>query len=517
MDLSGGNVVSRRRAAAVGGLLLLTAITYLGAIPAGFVYEDWNATGYSRATALEIQPLRVRSLTRASYALDRWIGGNQPWAYHVDNVVLHGINAVLVLTLAIELGGTLAVGILAGVIFVIHPMNSEAVYYIAGRTELLSTGLILIAIIECLRQRWTGMIAAFALAVMAKESAVIGAAVLALVGSSQYCFSLRRPSRKEWMLAGIGAAIVAGITVSVFRHEYYPAMRSVLGITDYARLQATALWTFLGMILLPLPRFFTVDHDFEIIWIGWQALALSLLMVSGMILAALWRFRDRIWRQSSGLPEWILLGLLCAGVSLAPRFVMRIPEVLNEHQMMLPMTWISLVLAQVMLSLWTYFSTSAFERLSHTADSRQPVQQVETAQDKTQSLWAWGSGNVNRWRPSTDYRQPLVHASFCGVLCGTAHLGRSITAHRPQLFHQRGGLSYPVEVDDLALSLRVDGGDVCAVSPGLAKQADSETRLIGARDSFIKYNIESFAIGSVLGRLARQPSISSHSLSWRIS
>lgn len=344
-----------KRAAAYAGLFLLTLVTYLGAIPAGFVYEDWNATGYSRATALAVQPLRVRSLTRASYALDRWVGGNMPWAYHLTNMVLHAGNVVLVAVLVMELSGWLLLAIAAAGIFAIHPMNAEAVYYIAGRTELLSTGLILIAVIECLRQRWVGMGVAFALAVMAKESAVAGAGLIVLLGVSQYAFRFR-DDRRVWAITAALGVIAALAGISVFRHEYFAAMQSPLGWEEYAALQATALWHFLGMILLPLPQFFTVDHDFEIIGQRWQILALGSLWVVAVLVGVIWWLREDIWWNTPWTlgAERILLGLIWAGIALAPRFVLRIPEVLNEHQMYLAMVGLSLVLAEIGRIIYTW-------------------------------------------------------------------------------------------------------------------------------------------------------------------
>lgn len=323
-------------------LLALTPLVYRGVWSAGFVYEDWNAVGHSEPQGFAIQPLRVRSLTRASYRLDRWLGDNQPAMYHLTNLGLHIANGGLVMGLAIALGVAPGVAVLAGTIFLLHPMQTEAVDYIAGRTEVLSTCLVLLGCLAIVRERWWLAAAPFVLAMMAKESAVVGIGLFALlhfVRTGTIPRQLRQI--RLYLLCSLPIALM---TATVFRYEYRPGGRSVLSLFEYMRLQATAVWSFLGAILLPLPRFFSIDHDFEIVPTGWQTLAFWTLVWAACGVGFLWLVRKDLWKRRDA--DWIPFGLIWFGIAISPRFVMRIPEVLNEHQLYLGMVGISLALAQ---------------------------------------------------------------------------------------------------------------------------------------------------------------------------
>ena len=87
-----------------------------------------------------------RPLTSMSYAIEWRIFGDRPWVFHLINVLLYAANCAAVAELARRLGG-LAIGYFAGLLFAVHPVHVEAVAYIVGRAELLSTGAMLWAMI----------------------------------------------------------------------------------------------------------------------------------------------------------------------------------------------------------------------------------------------------------------------------------------------------------------------------------------------------------------------------------
>lgn len=76
--------------------------------------------------------------------LDRGIEGGA-WFFHMNNVLLHALNACLVWALARRLAATLGlargdvVALAAGVLFAVHPLQVEVVAWINGRMMLLST------------------------------------------------------------------------------------------------------------------------------------------------------------------------------------------------------------------------------------------------------------------------------------------------------------------------------------------------------------------------------------------
>ena len=83
-------------------------------------------------------------VTFVSYQLNYMIAGLEPWIYHLTNIALHAGNAMLVMWVIFLLmrictgKACLAPTIFGGLLFVVHPLNTEAVAWLAGRKDLLS-------------------------------------------------------------------------------------------------------------------------------------------------------------------------------------------------------------------------------------------------------------------------------------------------------------------------------------------------------------------------------------------
>jgi len=60
--------------------------------------------------------------------LNHYVFGLQPVWFHVVNVILHGICSVLFARLCISVAGLEhKYGLLAGIVFAVHPIHTEAV------------------------------------------------------------------------------------------------------------------------------------------------------------------------------------------------------------------------------------------------------------------------------------------------------------------------------------------------------------------------------------------------------
>lgn len=78
-----------------------------------------------------------RPATIVSFMVDAQRGGPDPRPYHMTNVVLHAAAAALLLQLAVAVGASPGAALAASLIFAAHPVNVQAVAWIAGRNELL--------------------------------------------------------------------------------------------------------------------------------------------------------------------------------------------------------------------------------------------------------------------------------------------------------------------------------------------------------------------------------------------
>ncbi|MCH8331481.1 MAG: hypothetical protein IH946_08910, partial [Bacteroidetes bacterium] len=78
-------------------------------------------------------------LTMLTYNVDYQLFGFDPFYYHLDNLVLHSINAGLVFALLFILLGSWWGALIGALLFGVHPMHVESVSWISERKDLLYT------------------------------------------------------------------------------------------------------------------------------------------------------------------------------------------------------------------------------------------------------------------------------------------------------------------------------------------------------------------------------------------
>ena len=173
------------------------ALLYLPTVRFGFAYDDasvvethpqvtghlWGAiltSPYHVGNDVRVQTGAYRPLTIASLAANHAVSGLRPWSYHLVNVLLHALAAALVALVAVELGLPPGAGLVGGLAFALHPVHVEAVANVAGRAELLSTVLALVALIAYTRARLVALALFLGLALLAKENVVTVFGVVAL-------------------------------------------------------------------------------------------------------------------------------------------------------------------------------------------------------------------------------------------------------------------------------------------------------------------------------------------------
>lgn len=141
----------------------------------------------------------LRPVVSASLRFDHALGGTSPVGYHVTNLVLHIVDAWLVMALTWRLAGDRTrrwLPLVAGLVFVALPTHTEAVGWIAGRGDLLvALGCLssLLLWLDPHGHRWCrfASVAAFAVAALSKESALVFPAVVVLA--------------ERWQAAGVRA------------------------------------------------------------------------------------------------------------------------------------------------------------------------------------------------------------------------------------------------------------------------------------------------------------------------
>lgn len=313
--------------------VMVTLLVYSPIFDAPFLYEDANFVSENPAVHGEqpIQLVRARWLTEVVNRVN-WIHNPSGSSFHQVNVAFHVVNGVLIFIVALALGVSPIGAWVAGSIFLLHPLNSESVAYISGRTELLSTMFVLLAAWIILWRDTIGWVRAFVvlflliIAICLKESAVVGFG-LVLLAAWWKGGAVTLPLAIALLLLSL---IPIGVmSWSVFHFDFLAL--SEWKAIDFLAHQLVALGQFIGMFFIP--RHLSVDHDFDLV--SKPMLMLGLL---GLIVVVYFLYMRR------SAHTLLQFGVLWMLIALSPRFVMRITEVLNEHQVYLPFVGLSLIL-----------------------------------------------------------------------------------------------------------------------------------------------------------------------------
>ena len=76
-------------------------------------------------------------LTMLTYCIEYRMYGLNPWIYHLDNLLLHLLNALMVFSFIWLLVRQNAVAFITALLFAVHPMHVESVVWIAERKDVL--------------------------------------------------------------------------------------------------------------------------------------------------------------------------------------------------------------------------------------------------------------------------------------------------------------------------------------------------------------------------------------------
>jgi protein O-mannosyl-transferase len=342
----------RARASSIGWLALLPAalvvLAYLNALGNPFVYDD-------RPTVVDNPSLRdlsnwryilaytpFRPLVNISYALDRLVWGVRPLGYHLTSLLLHALNATLLLRLgaraaedsnrrgAMNLDPS-AVGFAAAALFAVHPLLSEAVAYASGRSELVAGTFFLCGLLSA--RRWfrgdgagwaAGYLGCLALALGSKES---GAALVvvawlydALLGGQE---GGGGRGRRAWLH---GALVVLGLAAAAYRLHAYLGTEMVhldRGFGVQLRTEAVVLWRYLRLLALPYGQ--SLIHPAQSIPSPLDPRALAAIAGLAAVAYLLWRSRRRA--------PVVTLGCVWFVAALAPSSVVPLFELMSEHRL----------------------------------------------------------------------------------------------------------------------------------------------------------------------------------------
>jgi len=383
-------------------VLLAAVVPYLGVFDAPFVFDDvrlvqqntllssgledsggWLGTfdvTSRRWDAAELRP-NYRPLRFLSYLIDyelslAWLGpfpADDPpvFFFHLTNVLLHALNSLLVFWISRALARSCAqsgpgcqaafFGLTAGLIFALHPLATEAVTYISGRRDVLSTFFFLAAMALYLRaapQARPGPLCVllvplfFVAGLLCKEMVVTLPPALALVDLVRRA---RWNGPRILLHVLLWATALAFVAITLSNSRLIAAAPG--GMAQVVILTACRyLARYLFLVLLPIHQ--SVDYSFAAIPQStgildpWATLP-SVLLVVALVGLALWQLQVRVRGKSASSGRALLaLGFLWFIGTLVPVLqVVPIAERFAERFAYLPTVGIILIVAVVLTRL----------------------------------------------------------------------------------------------------------------------------------------------------------------------
>lgn len=323
-----------------GALLLLlllsvylNAVSWANGLGGAFQFDDYNvivdnAAVHSWSAWWQSMP-GIRPLLKLSYTAN-WVLSPSPFGFHLVNLLIHSVAALLVLRLATTLfapsNNFRVAALLAAMLFALHPAQTEAVTYICGRSTSLMAMFYLAALCAACSERllyrdWLAPLL-FAAALMSKETAWPLPFAVLLINAFRgisWRDNLRRVSPLCVMLLLMGLAIVA---TPAYRRMLAHSL-SIRSLADNLALQVDGWFYLISQPLLLLRT--NIDPDLAtqpVFDSGWWARLTGLLL----LIAVTW------WQRRSWIGFalcWLFLHLLPTN-SLLPR-----NDIANDRQLYL--------------------------------------------------------------------------------------------------------------------------------------------------------------------------------------
>ena len=334
-------------------------VAYHNALTAGFVLDDYHYILEHRELGLAAIPRLFwrayasggaefyRPLTTATFALDRSLFALWAPAYHAHNLAWHVAASLLVGHLFSRvLDGRAAT--MAALVFALHPLHTEAVTGIVGRSELMATTFVLAGCALQRDGRRSSAALAYFAALMSKESGVMLPLLAVLVDAQTRPWP--RAAQRAWnflpplvVYGLLRAHALAGATLPPPAEYFHVATAG------------TAFWTAVDVLgrdarLLVWPHPLAADYSYPALPLSpGGASARTLCTIAGiLVVAALAIARGR-------RPPRLGLGLAWTAIAILPvsNLIVHIGVLMAERLLYLPSVGVCLVAGEA----WRWLGT----------------------------------------------------------------------------------------------------------------------------------------------------------------
>jgi Flp pilus assembly protein TadD len=366
-------------------IIAATGLVYGGSLHGSFQFDD-RAIIVGNRSLHDLRAMWPPSGTRwfgeLTFALNYWFGGLDPFGYHLTNVIIHECSALLVaalagLTLRTPALTGLSVGPLtrrflpltAGVLFAIHPIQTQAVTYVVQRFASLATFFFLVSVVlyvwARLRLAEDGRMSAsvamryglsFVAAVAAMKTKEISVTLPIVLGVYEVLFFgigwralLVTPIAATTLLVPLALAGREEKLIDVLGEPTrYAVETRDISRWEYLLTQTRVVWTYLRLLVLPVHQ--NLDYEFPISRSIAEPRVLA--SIAGLVLlastAAVLLVRDRRARRARGVLAFFGLAWFFVTIAVESS-VIPIRDVIFEHRVYLPSVGAMIALATGLL------------------------------------------------------------------------------------------------------------------------------------------------------------------------
>jgi Tfp pilus assembly protein PilF len=289
-----------------------------GKIPQFFVSPQMGSGIYSETSS-------YRPLLMVSFAFNHFLGGLNVFGYHLFNFFLHALCALLVYFITLYIFRFTKVptevnplryqlvAFFTALVFALHPVQTESVTYITGRSSTMLALFFLASFFTYMQYHLAPKIRylffstlAYACALLVKETAITLMAIMVLFN---FMFSRERIFKNRYL--SLLPHLFLSILYLVFRIHFFGSLeygpKPVRPLYDNLLSQSRAWVHYLGTLILPLNL--NVDYDFPISHsiLEIQVIVSIFLLVAISLL--IWRF-SRSNRLVGFFALWFAITLL---------------------------------------------------------------------------------------------------------------------------------------------------------------------------------------------------------------
>lgn len=297
-----------------------------------------------------------RGVAQLSFAVNFFFGGASPFGYHLVNTVIHVLAAGLVFQISRRIFRKgLLFPLLTAVLFLVHPLQTQAVTYVVQRMASMATLFMFLSLWAYIRGRerlaggatWMDRrhLAWYATAIFALCLAILTKQIAAVLPLLLWLFDryfLQPPARTRWtwktqLLYLLPFFLIPALQAFL---TFYPIATGHIEETglsqtlpiqirpiDYLFTQFSVIWLYIRLLFIPYPQM--LDYNYPIV--DRLLTGPNLVAFFGLLALGGWAFRvrRRVPLLSFGV-FWFLLGLSVES-TLIPL------DTVFEHRLYLPM------------------------------------------------------------------------------------------------------------------------------------------------------------------------------------